>query len=82
MARPQVTGTQSHLSAWHGSWSFYDERWGLLIFLCDVGDIVPGGHHELVPYNLGCSVVKLQEGLCHSLIVELVCREGDGRQLS
>ena len=28
MARPQVTGTQSHLSAWHGSWSFYDERWG------------------------------------------------------
>ena len=28
MARPQVTGTQSHLSAWQGSWSFYDERKG------------------------------------------------------
>ena len=49
----------------------------LAIFLGDVGDIVPGGLHELVPHNLGCMLIKLQEGLCHGLIVELVCGEGD-----
>ena len=52
----------------------------LSIFIGDVGDIVPGRLHELVPHNLGCTLVKLQEGLCHGLAVELVCGEGDGHR--
>ena len=50
----------------------------LPIFVGDVGDIVPRGVHELVPHNLGRMLIKLQERLCHSLIVELVCGEGGG----
>lgn len=50
----------------------------LPIFLGDVGDIVPGGLHELAPHNLGSLVIKLQERLCHGLIVEPACGEGGG----
>lgn len=46
-------------------------------FLGDVGDIVPTGLHELIQHNLGCLIIKLQEHLCVSFIVELICREGD-----
>lgn len=42
----------------------------------DVGDIVPSGLHELAQHNLGCLLIKLQEHLRLSFIVELICREG------
>lgn len=49
----------------------------LLIWLGDVGDIVPSGLHELVQLNLGCLLIKLQEQLCLSFTVQLICRERD-----